>query len=398
MPYFRWRGVALDGAIKRGTSFAHSHQDLDASLFRQDIALMQSQLVRSKNIRFRSITLEQKLHFFRQLSHLLNAGILLPQALLLVSEHIYDTRLQEIIAVSAQRVQEGISFHQTLAPYPKLFDQFVLHMVHIGQESGTLAICLTLLSQHLEMIQDLHKKIKSALIMPIITFLFFILVAITIIVVVLPRFAHIFNFFQKELPPLTRGLLALGIFLQQWALYLMGAIIGCIVVGRYIKKQYASVYIDRMLLHLPLIGTVVRSTNALYFCRSIALLLRGGFSLPKALSVAQVSLVNKALAQEFLPVADQVASGTSFTDILHGGRLYLFSQDMLAIIKIGEDSGNLANMLDHVAAMYKEQTMQRLNLLITLIQPLCVLLLGFLIMMLMLALYMPIVQMGTMIA
>jgi type II secretory pathway component PulF len=325
----------------------------------------------------------------------LDSGILLPQALILVGEQIEHPHLEELVFEMAMAVHKGIPLSRVLMKHPALFDQLALQMVAIGQEAGSLATCLTLLSDQMDAMRGVQRKVRAALFVPILTLLCFFGVASVVVGIVLPRFAHFYAGFHKALPPFTLLLLSSADFLYHWYIPLGFATLGIgYILWRLCTYEAGALFFDRVLMQLPFIGSVTRLSNALYLCRSLVLLLQGGCSLPSALAIARMSMTNRAACQSVSYLAHEVETGTALSDALAQTHDRLFDQDTLAIIKIGEDSSQLTCALNRVTVLLTERTLQRLNLLITIIQPLCIIILGLFITMLIFAVYMPMLQMG----
>src|SRR5579872_1850639 len=169
MPYFNWHGIALSGASKKGKLFARTQNELDAILFKRDIALLDCSLA-SPSRWLRSVSISTKIQFFRQLAALLQAGVLLPEALTIVTEQLDNPRFQEVVYAVANQVHQGKSLGQAMAQYPQLFDSLMIHMVQVGHQAGALAAALDMLSDYLESVVAFQKKIRSAAIMPALTF------------------------------------------------------------------------------------------------------------------------------------------------------------------------------------------------------------------------------------
>ncbi len=186
MPYFSWSGVNMVGDWHKGKRFAKSTDHLDSLLFRQGIALIKNKPVRWRLFQS-SIKRADLLVFFEQLSVLINAGILVPQALSLVGDQLSNPQLQEVVHRLSDAVQEGNTLSDAMAQHKKIFDPMTIQHIKIGEESGNLSAALKSLCTSLCMTQNFYNQIRSALVMPMIGVLFFVVIAGIIFVVIIPQ-------------------------------------------------------------------------------------------------------------------------------------------------------------------------------------------------------------------
>lgn len=398
MPYYSWQGITIHGATKKGVAFSTSLQELDETLLKRDIALLRGKPAR-KPLLQRSISAELKIEFFRQIAVLLQAGVLLPETLLIVNERMNHPQLQEVIADIAKKVHEGQPLSQALKDYPKIFSPLMIQMIFVGQEAGTLALSLTLLADHLEMMQSFYTSMRSAAIMPCVTLLFFCAVALIIIVGIIPQFASMFATFGQELPTLTRMLINASSVMRSWYMVMVAiALFFCALLAKNaVASEQGRTTIDRWLVRLPYIGILIKQSSLLSFLRSMALLLESGMPVPRAIYVAQQAVPNSVLRNQIDYILQEVEGGTSLSSAMAHHPDELFGQDIIAIVKVGEESGKLPSMLARSAASYQERIKQSLAVATTLFQPLLMIILGLLITMLIFAVYLPVVQFSQMV-
>ncbi len=394
MPYYRWRGVDLIGRNKRGTLFARSAEHLDELLLKRQVALLsckqQRQWVK------RPIGLLHRLQLFQQLTTLIDAGIVIPDALLIVANQTEHPQLQEKMHQVAQMVIAGVSLSDALAQTGTIASPIIIQLIKAGEESGTLPSSLDAICAHLAATQDFYQRLRSALLLPAITLLFFFVIIMIIFTVIMPRFVDIFASMQTEVPPLTQSLLAISAFVQSAAMGLIIAIGAlCIVVlWRITRKGKARKLLDALLLKLPFVGSILQQRFLSYAMRAIAVLLEGGMPLSQALTIVRQSVQNHILKHNLQAIEHDIISGSSLSAAMAQHAENLFSPDTIAMIEVGQESGRLPLLLQRASDTYHVRVMQRLAWLTMLLQPTVMIILGMLVALLIFAVYGPIFNMS----
>lgn len=391
MPYFAWQGINLQGEIKKGKQSARSLPDLDAHLFKRDIALLRAKEIRySPFMRMHGTKLT--LDFFQQLAVLLSSGVLLPQALTLIALHHKHPQFQDILFSIVDHIYQGSSLSDALQRYPLLFDTMAIHMIRVGQEIGSLGNTLSLLVAYQSQAADFRKQLRAVALVPIITLIFFLCCAFGIFFIILPRFESLFTMMHHQLPPLTEKLLAFSNFLHSmYAIFVfivVSAVIFCIAI--YMRSESAKKYIDYYSLKIPIIGSLLYYRIVSQWLRSLALLLKGGVQLVPALKIAPHGIKNAVIHQACADLIDRVRAGNSLSAAMMHHENRFFEDEITALIAIGEESAALDRMLAQAADMYQAKVQRILLLITTLFQPLCMIIMGLLITALIFAVYLPI--------
>jgi len=391
MAYFKWRGIDLTGTIRSGKTFARSENDLNSMLIDREIAMLLCFPARPW-LHTRPITLAVKIHFFRQLAVLLQAGVLLPEALDILGDLISNMRLREVICSIVADVQEGLPLSEALKRYPNIFDSLMVRMVRIGQEAGALGHALDQLGDYLATTQSFRKKLKSAALLPLLTLSFFVIVAVVIFTVIIPRFADIFMSMKKELPYVTKLVINMSALLRSRAiLILVAALVLLVVVLRQCAKSVrGKMIIDKIVLHLPWFGDLVKNSSLVYFLHSVSLLIGSGVQLLKAMNVSNKSIKNSVLRFHVAQLEKEVAAGNSLSQSIKRMPGSLLEQDLVAMVKVGEESGSLGLMLKKAAIIYQGKVDRSIAFFTTIFQPLLMIILGLLITLLIFAIYLPI--------
>jgi type IV pilus assembly protein PilC len=393
MPYFVWKGVDLQVKIQKGIQFAANERDLDALLFKKDIALLSFSC---KKVWFdRPIPLQLKIDYFMQLALLLNAGILLPQALKLLAEQSAHPTFTPILHEVTQTVHQGISLSNAFKKHSHIFSILMIQMASVGQESGNLAVSLQVLTSHLESVAFFKARLRAALMLPAITFAFFMVIIGIILAVIVPQFVSLFASMHKELPTSTKAMVMISDFFYSWYLGLtivMGSGI-IFLLNNYTKTVKGKDAFDRLVMKLPFSGAIIINQSMAGFFQSLSLLLQGGMPLVQAIKIAKESIRNGVIKNQIHGVEQEVNAGGSFAQTLAKCE-QLCVQEMVSLIQVGHESGKLADMLARVAHMYQARLMRTLSRINTLFQPFLLIILGLMIAGLILALYTPIMSLS----
>jgi type IV pilus assembly protein PilC len=393
MPYFRWKGIDLEGAIRAGKTCAASVEDLDTLLLHKDIALMScSQL--STGLFARPVSMEIKIQFFKSLATLLEAGVMMPEALALVAHHVKHIGFHELLYTLKREVETGILLNDAMAQHRHVFNPLMIEMVGIGYETGSLVASLQRLVSYLETMQDFKKKIRMAFMMPLITFLFFIIIAAMLVIYVVPQFESFFAALKQPLPPSTRMVLQCSKFLRAYALYAAVAIgiVGASIAWFYQKNRKVRYALDRALLSIPFFGPLILTRLCAQIAQALALLLEGGVTVVHAFSIITSLVDNEVLREVLIKVKRDVESGILISDAFERrGKEYLGS-DAIALVRVGETSATLAPMFAAAARRYQSSVADTLQRLLNVMQPMVIILLGLLITGLIMTIYVPIMS------
>lgn len=394
MPSYKWRGVEITGQMRAGLTSARSQEHLDALLFKRGIAL-----VKQKQVRFilpRSISLFDKIQFFQQLVVLVNAGVLVPKALAITAEQIKNTRLQEIAYHLADLVHEGISFGHAVQEYAPIFDAVTIQLIKTGEQSGALGAALETITEHLEQRHDFQKQLRSLLAMPILTMSFFLFIAVLIIVVMVPRFAHVFTSLGKEVPYATSVLLSLNAFVTSWWLpfFCVGVMVSLLLVWFYIKTNRKQWW-DSILISLPFIGTILKERFVAHTMQSLSFLLTGGEKVVPSLILINATIPNSVLRTMMNNIEKAIAAGSQMHEAMELYAPDIFKADVRAMINVGQESGTLKQMTKKCAQIYHAKVTHKLKLITMILQPILLLILGLLTMLLICAIYIPIYTMSS---
>ena len=388
MPYYRWRGVTLDARNCKGMLFAHSPESLDAMLYKQEIALISCRP--AIQLYVMPISFLSKLFFFEHLQALLDAGVHVWQALTIISEQISDGRLADIVYRISHLVQEGKPLHEAMAHY-RVFSPEMVHTTEIGMQAGNISIALKALCQYLQETDQFQKKLRSALLLPLITLGLFVTIILVILFAIIPQYADLFASMGKELPQATRLLLQANAFIASYYIigYLVIAVALGIILWRLKRSSSIKMILDRWILNIPYLGSLLQKIALVHFLRSLALLLEGGMPLVPALKIAKEAVTNLYVKDHLKQIIEAVEAGQSLSAVMQSSRSGLFAQDLVLLITVAEETAGLPDMIDRAATMYQKRVQQMLSRYTTILQPTLMILLGLMVAGLIFAVYMP---------
>ncbi len=392
MPYYSWKGITLRASSCNGMQFARNPQELENYLFKKDIALLACQ---SKKIWLaRRISLQNKIDYFTQVTFLIRSGMFLPEALNLVAQQSPQSFAQITHGI-ADEVQEGIVWSSTLSARKKFFDALMIQMTSVGQESGRLAESLQILVMHLESVASFRSRLRSALLLPIVTFCFFLMIIALLLIVVVPQFSSLFTSLGKGIPTSTQLLINASNFIGSISMGLIFlAAVGFFYCFRlYAQTEQGSARLDAILLRIPGIKTIVIARTLSGFFKSLSVLLAGGLPLIQALKIAGQSIDNQLMKAVAQSIEQEVGAGDSLAQSL-ARYDHFCNPEIVSLIKVGQESGMLAPMMERIAGSYQEKLVRSLTRVTTLFQPFLLIILGLLITSLILALYMPIMSLS----
>ncbi|RDU69841.1 type II secretion system F family protein [Helicobacter cholecystus] len=326
-----------------------------------------------------------------QLSLMISASIPLSQSLNLLKDHCPNAKLKRIFASIENSVENGVSLPEAFAPYVHIFGDLSLAMISSGSKSGNLSHTLKLLINELKIKEKNQKAIKKALFYPSIVLFSTLACFAFVLIFVLPNFAQIFAQNSISLPLSTRFLFALSHFFSQYSLSFFLAVLGG--VGMFIlwiksKKGRAQ----DLLLALPYIGEIFKSSYIQRYCLSLEILLNSGIPLLQSHIIAQSSFSSSKISNALCLTQEALKNGKSLCASLKESKL--FTPLDLALLQIAQHSGKVEEILNILSKEYAEKMQERIEKIIAVLEPLLTLLLGGFILLLALGIFVPIWEMG----
>ncbi|HEY6130656.1 MAG TPA: type II secretion system F family protein, partial [Halioglobus sp.] len=335
--------------------------------------------------------------FTRQLATMLKAGVPLVQSFEIVEDGLEKPSMKELIKSIRMDVASGSGLAPSLAKYPRHFDDLFCSLIGSGEDSGTLEVMLDRVATYKEKTEALKAKIKKAMTYPTAVICVALIVCGILLIKVVPVFAKTFQNFGSELPAFTQAVLNMSNFVIAWWYVMIGIIIGMVFGFREAKLRSVkfSEWLDQVALKLPVVGGIVHDSVIARFSRTLATTFAAGVPLVDALNSTAGAAGNSVYAKAIRRIRDDVTTGTTlYNSIKSTG---LFPNMLLQMVSIGEESGALDDMLDKVATHYEAAVDNAVDSLSSLMEPLIMSVLGVLVGGLMIAMYLPIFMLGSVI-
>ncbi|SRR6056297_690614 len=335
--------------------------------------------------------------FTRQLATMLKAGVPLVQSFEIVEDGLEKPRMRELVSNIRNDVASGTGLAPTLAKHPRHFDDLYCSLIGSGEDSGTLEVMLDRVATYKEKTEQLKRKIKKAMTYPMAVIAVALIVTGILLIKVVPVFANTFQSFGSELPAFTRMVMNISEFAQEWWYIILIALVVAAYTIREAKLRSVgfSEWIDRMALRMPVVGTIVHDAVIARFSRTLATTFAAGVPLVDALNSTAGAAGNSVYAKAIRRIRDDVTTGASLYNAIRSTGL--FPNMLLQMVSIGEESGALDEMLDKVATHYEEAVDNAVDSLSSLLEPLIMSILGVLVGGLMIAMYLPIFMLGSVI-
>lgn len=312
----------------------------------------------------------------KNLSAMLSAGLSISRALSVIERQSSNKSLKNIMTGLSEAVRKGSSFHESLANYPKVFPEIFVAMARAGEESGSLSESLTVVALQMERSEELRRKVKGAMIYPIIVITAVVIVGILMLVYVVPTLTSTFTSLGVKVPLATRVIVAMSDFMVANVGVVFAGLIACVMGSiLFFRSKIGSRIILAFALHAPIIGDLVRETYTARASRTLSSLLSAGVPVLDALAITKEVVHAETFASVVAEAEEHVRKGellsTSFAE--HTNLYPILMSDMLAV---GEETGKVAEMLKQIAEFYEEDVGQKTKDLSTIIEPVLMLLIG----------------------
>ncbi len=326
--------------------------------------------------------------FNRELASLLKAGLPLLQSLDLTLERGKPGRFTTILREIRDNVQRGEDLSQAFSRFDDTFPPLYSASLRAGERSGELESVIRRFIRYLELVTSARRKVISAVVYPLVLVVLSIAMVAIMSLFVIPQFEQFYDALDVELPTLTRVVLGSSLFVRaNWLLILVGLIVVGLLLQRWLKSTSGGLMVDRWLLAVPIVGRIVHYFAQSEFCRSLSTLLGGGIPLVQALDVSVRAVGNRWVRHRLATVGPQVSQGRSFHEALD--ETGVFSDLGIDMVKVGESTGALDVMLDDVADFFDQEAEAKLERLLTLLEPIMLVIMGIVIAVLLSAMYLP---------
>jgi general secretion pathway protein F len=332
-------------------------------------------------------------HLTSQLAALLASGLTLEQSLNALMEQASDPRTNELLSGIREELVAGHSLAAALDRYPGTFPGYYRALVRGGEDSGALPLVLQELSEHLESSHEFQQKTRLALLYPLLVSVVALAIVGGLLTYVVPQLVEVFRHSRQQLPLLTRALIGFSDFARAAWPYIVVAGVGAALATRNLwQRPGPRRRMDAWLLHLPYAGALIVEMNTARFAGTLAILLRGGVPLLRALESARESVTNGVLKQAIEQTIERVRQGESLARAL--GATQSFPPVLVHMIASGETSGRLEQMLERAGRLQRRALERGLAVFLTLLEPLMILFMGGLVLLIVLAILLPIIELN----
>jgi type IV pilus assembly protein PilC len=335
------------------------------------------------------VSVKDKAVFSRQFAALVNAGVAIVRSLGVLSEQCTNPKLKRALVQISDDVQQGVNLSEAMSKHPECFDTLYVSMVQAGEVGGVLDEVMNRLSKLLEDVARLQNQIKSALSYPVVVGFLALLIFLGMTIFLIPIFANIFKELGTELPALTQFMLWISEMLTSWRIFVLFAMIIAAIIAyrQYYKTRVGRETIDRLSLKMPLFGDLIQKSAVARFSRTFGALTRSGVPILTALEIVRDTAGNQVIAN---------AVDASRRDIQQGGMISIALQKeqvfpimAIQMISIGEETGELDQMLMKVADFYEDEVEQAVKALTSVIEPIMIVFLGGMVGTILLSMYLP---------
>lgn len=394
---FTWEGKTRQGAIQKGELAANTKEDVMALLRKQNIQPI-NVTAKPKQITISfgapKVTDKDIVIFTRQLATMIDAGLPLVQCLEILGQQTGSVALAKVVVQVRQDVEGGATFAESLKKHPKVFDNLYCNMVAAGEAGGILDTILQRLAAYMEKFAKIKGQIKSAMIYPSVILFVAISVVSLLLVVVVPMLANIFQEAGQSLPLPTRIVIAFSDFMKGWGgLGILLGFVGFIVALKQWRKTENGLRAqDAFALKIPVVGSLIQRVSVAKFTRTLGTLLTSGVPILEGLIIVARTSGNKVVEDAIMATRQAVSEGKTLAEPL--SRAKVFPAMVVQMISVGEATGALDNMLNKIADFYDDEVDSAVAALTSMLEPMLMIFLGVVVGFVVVAMYMPIFQMG----
>jgi type IV pilus assembly protein PilC len=405
MATYAYIGKTRQGVLKKGEISAKSRDEAVELLRRQQVTATSLKEKTGKDARPWNISFgsgvggKDIVVFTRQFATMINAGLPLIQCLEVLSSQSENRALGKTIGDIRFDVEAGATFADSLKKHPKIFDELYVNMVHAGEVGGMLDTILQRLAKHIEKAMKLKSKIKGAMIYPAAIIAVAVAVIAILMIWVIPVFARMFSEMsggKAGLPGPTQFVIDTSNFIHDNVLYIVIAAVGAAyAVKRYYGTEKGRIAIDRLMLKVPVFGPLIRKAAVAKFTRTLGTLISSGVPILEGMSIVARTSGNKVVERAILVARQSISEGKTIADPL--AKTEVFPKMVTHMIAVGESTGALDAMLGKIADFYEDEVDNAVAALTSLLEPVMMVVLGTIVGFIVIAMYLPIFKVASVI-
>jgi type IV pilus assembly protein PilC len=398
MPVYRWTGTNRAGKKIKGEMDAADADAVTQSLRRQRIEPIRVKLAPkdiSESIKFLKPKVTEKdiVLFTRQFATMIDAGLPLVQCLEILAGQTENRTFKSMLKQIKSDVESGSTFADALKKHPKAFDELFVNLVAAGEVGGILDTILNRLSAYIEKAMKLKKKVKGAMVYPIVVLVVAVAVVAVLLIFVIPIFKQMFEDMGGALPGPTQFVINVSEWFQRWVVLLIVALIAfSILFGRFYATRRGRALVDDLVLRVPVLGDLIRKVAVARFTRTLGTMIQSGVPLLDGLDIVARTAGNKTVEAAIFKTRASIAEGRTIAEPL--GESGVFPSMVVQMISVGESTGALDAMLNKIADFYDDEVDAAVEALTSLIEPFMMIFLGGTVGGLVVAMYLPIFKLA----
>lgn len=394
MPVYRWRGTNRAGKKVKGEMEAPDPEVVGQTLRRQRIEVLNVKEAAKdifENVSFLQPKVKEKdiVLFTRQFATMIDAGLPLVQCLDILSGQTVNRKFKDILRQVKSDVESGSTFADALKRHPQTFDELFVNLVAAGEVGGILDTILNRLSAYIEKAMKLKKRVKGAMVYPVVVMVIAVAVVAVLLIVVIPIFEQMFEDMGGALPTPTQIVVDTSKFLRKYIVFIV-IILGVLLFlfSRFTKTQRGRVLVDDLLLKLPILGGLIRKVAVARFTRTLGTMIQSGVPLLDGLDIVAKTAGNKTVEAAIFKTRASISEGRTLAEPL--GESGVFPPMVVQMVAVGESTGALDAMLTKIADFYDEEVDSAVEALTSLIEPFMMVFLGGAVGAFLVAMYLPI--------
>lgn len=398
MPRFVWEGRTRGGSTMSGELEAPSEAFVIAQLRRQQIVPVRIR-AKAKDLSIRIPGFQKKVSrkdlavFTRQFATMIDAGLPLVQCLDILGQQQTNDAFKKIILKVKEDVEAGSTFADALKKHPRVFDELYVNLVAAGEVGGILDTILSRLAAYIEKAMKLAKQIKGAMVYPSTIVAVALIVTVVLLLYVIPIFGQMFADFNQALPAPTVFVLGLSAFTQKYFLVIVAVFFGLALFVRwYYRQESGRRNIDRLLLRVPIFGSLIQRISVARFSRTLGTMVASGVPILESLDIVARSAGNKVIEEAIVKARASIREGKTIAEPLEESKV--FPPMVTQMVGVGEATGALDTMLNKIADFYDDEVDAAVAALTSLLEPMLMVFLGVVIGGLVVAMYLPIFKLA----
>ncbi len=392
---YQYIAYTVDKQITKGTIDAVSEKLAEEALYRAGYQRILSLKEVSPGLSLEKllptlfgVKTQDVIDFSRQLATLIESGVSILTALQLLEGQASRTVFRKVILGLVNGLRGGSSLSLVLEEYPQAFSHTYCQVIKASEQAGNLEVGLRQVADYMEKRMVVVKKISRAAAYPAFVLVIAIGVFALLITVVLPPLVQLFSTLGAELPWTTRALIATATFFINYRLYLLVGIIALVIlIIGYSRLPTGRIYMDRLMLKMPAIGSINIQRNMCQFCETVSMLLKAGLQLPQIMDIVIQTMGNRVVRQALKDIREKLVQGQGLSQPM--AETNLFPRIMIEMVVVGEKTGNLDSTLATLAKYYEQRVDQRIDTLVSMIEPTLTLVIGLVVGFIALSMIMP---------